>query len=194
MRGTDIVRSQHAPFRIEPRFGKVAKDSAEHASSVSIEACEETGYVLEEPEGSFTFSQYAKGVRPEVSIVEAAFPLPGLRVRLARKAAGDDVAAAPPCFRVEGADVGVDGERFTAWASTSPAPFPFRQASRNLCRLASYSSLSCLRFATIASGVGHVTASGAEDSLAVGVSLHSADCVPSEDEAAKESSPDSGEE
>jgi len=108
MRGTDIVRSQHAPLRIEPRFGKVAKDAAEHASSISISACEETGYVLEEPEGSVTLSQYAKGVRPEVSGVQAAEALAGLTVRLAGKPAGDDVARSGD--GVEGADVGVDGK------------------------------------------------------------------------------------
>ena len=108
MRGTDIVRSQHAPFRIEPRLGKVAKDAAEHASSIGISACEETGYVLEEPEGSARLSQYAKGVRPEVSGVQAAEALPGLTVRLAGKPAGDDVARSG--YGVEGADVGVDGE------------------------------------------------------------------------------------
>jgi hypothetical protein len=123
MRGADIVRSQHAPFRIEPRFGKVAKDAAEHRVSISISACEETGYVLEEPEGSLRLSQYAKGVRPEVSGVQAAEPFPGLTVRLARKAAGDDVARSGD--GVEGTDVGVDGERFTACASTVPAPLPF---------------------------------------------------------------------
>jgi len=92
MRGTDIVRSQHAPLRIEPRFGKVAEDAAEHASSGSIAACEETGYVLEEPEGSVTFSQYAKGVRPEVSGVQSAEAVAGLGVRLAGEATGDDIA------------------------------------------------------------------------------------------------------
>ena len=94
MRGTDIVRSQHAPLRIEPDFGKVTKDAAKHASSIGISASEETGYILEEPEGSVTLSQYAKGVRPEVSGVQAAEAFPGLTVRLARKASGDDVARA----------------------------------------------------------------------------------------------------
>ena len=76
-----------------------------------IATCEETGYVLEEPEGSVTFSQYAKGVRPEVSGVQAAESLAGLTVRLAGKPAGDDVARSGD--GVEGADVGVDREAFT---------------------------------------------------------------------------------
>jgi hypothetical protein len=79
--------------------------------SISISACEETGYVLEEPEGSLRLSQYAKGVRPEVSGVQAAESLSRLGVRLARKPAGDDVARSGD--GVEGADVGVDREAFT---------------------------------------------------------------------------------
>ena len=92
MRGANIVCSQHAPLRIEPAFGKVTKDAAEHGSSMSIAACEETGYVFKIPEGSATFSQYANGVGPHVAVVESAEPLACLTMRRAGEPPGNDVA------------------------------------------------------------------------------------------------------
>jgi hypothetical protein len=138
-----------------------------------IVACEETGYVFEEPEGSATLSQYANGVAPEVSIVESSEALAGLGVRLTGEAARDDVDLATPRLGVEGADVGVDGELLTRRARLEVVCPSFAFPGLADIPVPPYASCACI--------VGHIAAPRAQDSLAVGVSLHSADCSESEE-------------
>jgi hypothetical protein len=186
MRGTDIVCSQHTPFRIEPRFGQVSEygrkvevgdglgliqkesparlahtrpeplrlPSVDQATLKALPpmqrftavqasvltSTEKPWDVLEEGKTRITLAKDANSLGPHIAGVFFAFALARLRERLAGEASGDDVARSGD--GVEVADVGVDGEAFTACASTVPAPLPFWCVSFNRSRRARYESWS----------------------------------------------------
>lgn len=118
---------------------------------------------------------------PHVTRVIGPEPLPGLREGLTGKAAGDDVAPAAPRPAVEVADVAVDRET-RRLRGIACLPSGFHSGSVLL-------HLTYRPSASPAFGVGHVTASGAEHALAVGLVFNSGNCSPPEDETAKQSAP-----
>ena len=107
VRRSNVVRSQHAPFRIEPARGQVGKDLSEVGAAIPGK---ETRDVLEKPVAGLYLAKHAEGVRPEVALVGVPEPLPGNGEGLTREAARDAIHDATPRSTVEGADIIQDWE------------------------------------------------------------------------------------
>jgi hypothetical protein len=101
----DIVRSQHAPFRIVPRFGQLP----EYRSKVLVS--KETWDVFQECEGWSHFANDADGFRPEVSLVVLSLLFAGDAERLAWESRSDDIHDSTPPLSVKGSHVVPDREQ-----------------------------------------------------------------------------------
>jgi hypothetical protein len=105
VRGAEIVRSQHAPLRIEPQRGQVSKYSSKPTRSEhwAVFHEDEAGFHLTNDPGHF-------GPEPGALAVEPG-ALAGCADVLARESARHHVNTAPPWAAVKGSDVIPDRER-----------------------------------------------------------------------------------
>jgi len=98
VRGSNVGRGEHAPLRIEPERGKVAKDVGEPKRKVSSD-------VLEECEGGGDLLEDSPDLGPEVALVVCALSLPGCTERLAWVPANDEIHRSTPRAAVEGSEI-----------------------------------------------------------------------------------------
>jgi hypothetical protein len=108
MRRADVSRSEHAPLRIEPRFGQVRENGSK------VRVSKETWDVLQERVSGSNVANAANRIGPEVPLVVDSKPLPCLAERLARESRSDDIHDSSPRLSIEGSDVSPDGERLKA--------------------------------------------------------------------------------
>ena len=98
MRGTDVVRSERTPLRIEPEGGKVPEHGVESQGKVPW-------HVLEEDQRRRGLLDDSPDVRPEVARVGFAPSVSGDAERLARVAGRDEIHSAAPRAAVEGREI-----------------------------------------------------------------------------------------
>ena len=101
MWGTDVIRSQHEPFRIEPCRGQVTEHGPEVARA------EKPRHIFEERQRRSRLDQYANGVGPHIARVASPPLFSGDAERLTGEPGGDNVAA--PGHGVEGPHISMDG-------------------------------------------------------------------------------------
>jgi hypothetical protein len=105
VRRSDIVRSQHTPFRIEPQRGQVTEDSAKSANS-------EGWGVLHEHEARSYLANDAGKLSPKAaSLAVDSRSCSGNADVLTGKAARNDINTASPRSSVKGANVVPNRER-----------------------------------------------------------------------------------
>jgi len=105
VRGTNIVRAQHAPLRIEPRFGQVPENRSK------VAAPNKPWYVLQQRVPRSHFANDPDGFGPHIPLVVNSPLSPGNGERLAREARSDDIHDSTPRPPVEIANVRPDRER-----------------------------------------------------------------------------------
>jgi hypothetical protein len=98
VRGTNILRGIHTPFRIEPEVGKVGEDVGEPIPNQS-------GHVLQEDESRSHITDDSGNGRPKPPVVFDSSSGTGSGERLTRKARSDDVHTSTPCCAIEGLDI-----------------------------------------------------------------------------------------
>jgi len=98
VRRPDFGCGEQTPFRIEPEFGKVAKDVGEPKRKVPA-------YVFEEDETRSALVDDASHVGPEVPLVGLGPALSGDAERLARVARSNEIHDATPRSAVEGSEI-----------------------------------------------------------------------------------------
>lgn len=113
VRGAQVRRAEHAPFRIDPVGGKVPADPAEGRAVLEGE---EPADVLDEEERRAGVAIDAADVGPEPARVGAAPALAGVRGGLAREPASDAIHDATPASSVEGREVAPDRSRIQGTA------------------------------------------------------------------------------
>lgn len=99
MGGAKVGCGDHAPLAHEPQSGKVVDDESEPAAG------RESGDVLEEHKGGGDLRDDSGEVRPEPPGIGGTEPGAGLRPRLARESASDEIHDAAPRSAVESGDV-----------------------------------------------------------------------------------------
>jgi len=103
--GTNVFRSQHAPFRIVPERGQVSENGSE------VGVSNETWDVLQEREARSYLANDPSGIGPEIALVSVGLALAGDTERLARKTGGNAIDAAAPGGAVEGFNIVPDWEQ-----------------------------------------------------------------------------------
>jgi len=98
MRRPDFGCGEQTPFRIEPEFGKVAKDFGEPKRKVPA-------HVFEEDEGRSALVNDASDLGPEVPWIGLGSALSGAAERLARVARSDEIHDSAPRSAVEGSEI-----------------------------------------------------------------------------------------
>ena len=102
VRGANVVRSQHTPLRIIPRFGQ----AAEYGSPVAVS--KQTWDVLQEDESRSHQANNSESVRPLVPMIVGSGSSSGDAEGLARKSGGDNINHSLICFGKTFSDEGVD--------------------------------------------------------------------------------------
>ena len=101
VRRSDIGRSEHTPFRIEPERGKVGKNVGEPKRNVPCD-------VLEESQAGSRLGEDASDLGPQMSLVGISESFACLAERLAGVSACDEIHASTPRTSVEGSEVRPD--------------------------------------------------------------------------------------
>ncbi|MFA5187091.1 MAG: hypothetical protein WC551_11465 [Patescibacteria group bacterium] len=107
MRGSNIIRSEHSPFRIVPERGQVPE------YGIEVSAGNKARYVFQECEAWSYDAKDFEGGRPHVAGVIGPGPLSGDGKGLARESGGNDInhsliACGVP-FTDESPDIAEDG-------------------------------------------------------------------------------------
>lgn len=102
VRGTDVARTEHEPFRIEPEAGQRFENVAE--SCAAIDAEQPSDVFEEEPLGP-ALGEDALDVRPQPPLIISTEALAGDAVALAGYASGDEIHRAAQEASVEGCQV-----------------------------------------------------------------------------------------
>lgn len=132
MRGADVGRAQHLPFRIEPESGQVAEDGREPARR------DEAAHVLEIDQVDAARLDRVGDRRPQPARVARAEPLARRAPGLARKARSEAMCAAAPRSSVERGDVRphrrlIDESRFhKAGKLAARSGFPLHVTDRSM--------------------------------------------------------------
>lgn len=105
VRGPDIGRSKHTPFRIEPKIGQVTEDDAEPASA------DEGRHVFQPDEAGIHFANAVSDVGPDPPLVVHALAFAGCGPGLTREARNDAIHESTPASAVEGDNVVPDRRR-----------------------------------------------------------------------------------